>query len=83
MKVLVSEIVDAMTPLISNGEKPYAFFGHSLGTVIAYETALEIRRRGLPLPLQMFLAGRGAPGSPDPVAEPLDCDVCIIIIMYI
>lgn len=75
MKQLISQIVDAMTPLISSTQKPYAFFGHSLGTVIAYETALEIRRRNLPLPLEMFLAGRAAPGTPDPIPRPLDCDL--------
>ena len=75
MKLLVSEIADALSELIAPNEKPYAFLGHSLGTVIAYETALEIRRRGLQLPLQLFMAGRGAPGSPDPVSKPLDCDV--------
>ena len=75
MKVLISEIVDAMTPYIKTSQKPYAFFGHSLGTLIAYETAIEIRNRHLPLPLQLFVAGRGAPGSPDPIPVPLDCDV--------
>jgi surfactin synthase thioesterase subunit len=75
MTELVPKIVDSLTPLITKGNKPYAFLGHSLGTIIAYETALEIRRRGLPLPLHMLLSGRGAPGTPDPFGSPVDSDV--------
>ncbi|KAH7830026.1 putative medium-chain acyl-[acyl-carrier-protein] hydrolase [Monocercomonoides exilis] len=73
MKELVSQITDALTPLIKKGNKPYSFFAHSLGTLVAYETALEIRRRKLPMPEQLILSGRGAPGTTDPFGKPIDC----------
>lgn len=63
----------AMTPLVEAvaGElaravaaepgRPYALFGHSMGAVVAWETARVLERRGLPLPRRVFLSGRGAP----------------------
>ncbi|KAH7819143.1 putative Gramicidin S biosynthesis protein grsT [Monocercomonoides exilis] len=74
MKELARKITDSLTPLITKG-KPYAFFAHSLGTLVAYETALEIRRRKLPLPEQLILSGRGAPGAIDFGGKPIDCDL--------
>lgn len=41
----------------------YAFFGHSLGTVIAFEIARLIKKCGLPSPKHIFFSGRTAPGS--------------------
>ncbi|MEL6636436.1 MAG: thioesterase domain-containing protein [Bacteroidota bacterium] len=40
---------------------PYAFFGHSLGALVAYELILELRRQGLPLPLRLIVSGSKAP----------------------
>ncbi|MCP4216491.1 MAG: thioesterase [bacterium] len=40
---------------------PYAFFGHSLGSIIAYQTAQLIRERRMPEPAHIFFSGRGAP----------------------
>lgn len=40
---------------------PYAFFGHSMGALIAYETAVQIFERGLRLPEKLFLSGLKAP----------------------
>ncbi|MCQ2464243.1 MAG: thioesterase domain-containing protein [Oscillospiraceae bacterium] len=44
-------------------EGNYAFFGHSLGTVTAYETAKIIKKCGLPSPEHIFFSGRPAPHS--------------------
>ena len=38
----------------------YAFFGHSLGTLIAYELYWKIKSNLLPLPIHTFFSGRGA-----------------------
>ncbi|MGW2558965.1 thioesterase II family protein [Streptomyces sp. NPDC001514] len=48
--------------------RPYAFFGHSMGSAIAYETArlLEAEaREAVRRPVRLFLSGRGAP-TPGP-----------------
>lgn len=42
----------------------YALFGHSMGAWIVWEMLQEITRRGLPLPLRLFVSGnRWAYGS--------------------
>ncbi|MFF9351272.1 thioesterase II family protein [Streptomyces sp. NPDC014734] len=40
---------------------PTAFFGHSMGAVLAYEVALRLERDGLPGPIALFASGRRAP----------------------
>jgi medium-chain acyl-[acyl-carrier-protein] hydrolase len=52
---MVRAIVAAIEPLL---DRPYAFFGHSMGTVLAFEAARQLRSRP---PLRLFVAGRGAP----------------------
>ncbi|MGI5348302.1 thioesterase II family protein [Streptomyces sp. CA-250714] len=41
---------------------PYALFGHSLGALVAYETALTMRDSGFP-PGHLFVSGSAAPGQ--------------------
>ena len=40
---------------------PFAFFGHSLGSVIAHALACELHRLDRPTPAHLFLSGRNAP----------------------
>lgn len=42
-------------------DRPYAFFGHSMGAVVAYETARLAHRSGLPGPERFVASGRRAP----------------------
>jgi surfactin synthase thioesterase subunit len=42
-------------------EPPYALFGHSMGAAVAYELALELRSRGLPLPERLYVSSREPP----------------------
>lgn len=42
-------------------DRPYAFFGHSMGALIAFETARFLRRAQLPQPLHLFVSSRRAP----------------------
>jgi medium-chain acyl-[acyl-carrier-protein] hydrolase len=43
---------------------PVAFFGHSLGALIAFDVCRELRRRKQRLPIHLFVAGRAAPQVP-------------------
>jgi medium-chain acyl-[acyl-carrier-protein] hydrolase len=43
---------------------PFAFFGHSLGALLAFEIARELRRRALPDPAHLFVAARIGPSVP-------------------
>ncbi|MGW5352050.1 thioesterase II family protein [Streptomyces sp. NPDC004031] len=40
---------------------PYAFFGHSMGAVLAFEVACRIARDGQPGPVHLFASGQRAP----------------------
>jgi len=55
---LIAALIAALEPELDG---PFAFFGHSLGTLIAFETARELRRRKYPLPIHLFAAARIAP----------------------
>ncbi|MFD8385636.1 thioesterase II family protein [Streptomyces sp. NPDC059679] len=61
--VLVQQLADAFGPCL--GRTPYALFGHSLGALIAYEFARELRRRGLPEPVRLIASAHRAPSRPD------------------
>jgi surfactin synthase thioesterase subunit len=45
-------------------QKPYAVFGHSMGSVIAYELYHKINRLHHHTPVHMFFSGRKAPHTP-------------------
>ena len=45
-------------------ERPFAFLGHSMGSLVAYEWTRRLAETGGPLPQQLFLSGRQAPQRP-------------------
>jgi surfactin synthase thioesterase subunit len=47
------------------GDRPWIFYGHSMGAIIAFETIREMRRRAQPLPRHLFVSGCGAPHIQD------------------
>lgn len=47
--------------LAADPARPYALFGHSMGALVAFETARLLARGELPGPQRLFLSGRGAP----------------------
>jgi trans-AT polyketide synthase/acyltransferase/oxidoreductase domain-containing protein len=55
---LIGTLVEALTPLL---DSPFAFYGHSLGALSAFETTRELRRRAMPGPTQLFISGCRAP----------------------
>lgn len=63
MQDVVSCVADEITPLLA--AKPFAFFGHSMGGVLAFELTRELRRRGLPLPSRLFVSASSAPQVAD------------------
>ncbi len=46
-------------------QRPYALFGHSLGGLLAFETAHALREMGVPAPLALFASGTSAPARRD------------------
>ncbi|HBP5362915.1 MULTISPECIES: thioesterase II family protein [Pseudomonas aeruginosa group] len=61
---LVAQLAGELPGLFENAT-PYAFFGHSLGGLLAFELAHAMRRRGLEEPLALFLSGVSAPAEND------------------
>jgi Predicted thioesterase involved in non-ribosomal peptide biosynthesis len=60
--VLLPGLMEGLTPALS---KPFAFFGHSMGALIAFEVARSLRRLGKSLPVHLFVSGRGGPRERD------------------
>ncbi len=58
---LVPELVRGVAPLL---DRPHAWFGHSMGALIAFESCRWIRRAGLPEPARLLVSGRSAPQLP-------------------
>jgi medium-chain acyl-[acyl-carrier-protein] hydrolase len=55
---LIDELGDVILPLL---DKPFVFFGHSMGAIIAFELSRFLRRKHGREPQTLFLAGRRAP----------------------
>jgi medium-chain acyl-[acyl-carrier-protein] hydrolase len=62
VSVLVREIATAIRPFF---DKPFAFFGHSMGALISFELARQLRLENQAAPVQLFLSGCKAPHLPD------------------
>ncbi|WP_157129049.1 thioesterase II family protein [Nocardia amamiensis] len=60
---LVADLDAAITPLL---DRPFALFGHSMGALVAFELARQLRRTGARQPERLFLAAFRAPQLPNP-----------------
>jgi surfactin synthase thioesterase subunit/glycosyltransferase involved in cell wall biosynthesis len=58
MAPLVEALANAIEGYL---DRPFAFFGHSMGAVVAFELARELRRRGRPLPSRLIASAARAP----------------------
>jgi medium-chain acyl-[acyl-carrier-protein] hydrolase len=58
---LIRSLADRLVPLL---EGPFAFFGHSMGGLVAFELARALRERGAPQPRHLFISAAAAPGTP-------------------
>ncbi len=58
---LVTELGEVLEPYL---DRPFAFFGHSMGALISFELARYLRRLNQPMPAYLFISGRPAPQIP-------------------
>ena len=58
---VLRHLMSAIEPLL---DRPFVFFGHSMGALIAYELTQLLRSLGRPMPAHLFLSGRRAPSIP-------------------
>lgn len=54
-------INELMNPILPYLDKPYCFFGHSMGALIAFEMAHALRKNILPEPEHIFVSAHPAP----------------------
>ena len=66
LPVLIDPLAEAIKPYL---DKPFAFFGHSMGALIAFELARKLRSEYGVEPAHLFVSGRRAPHLPD--SEPV------------
>ncbi|MCI0529785.1 MAG: thioesterase domain-containing protein, partial [Nitrospira sp.] len=60
---LVQVIAQALFPYL---DKPFAFFGHSMGALVSFELTRHLRRQYRLGPVHLFVSGHHAPQIPDP-----------------
>ncbi len=59
-------LISALVPGLSGAmDRPFYFFGHSMGALTAFELTHRLREEGRPLPEYLFLSGRRAPAIRD------------------
>jgi surfactin synthase thioesterase subunit len=67
---LISTVTTLVPALVENIvgylDRPFAFYGHSLGATVAFETALELRQLGCSQPIHLFVGASKAPQLPWP-----------------
>lgn len=62
----LSPLIKTLTPLLRPYlDKPFAFFGHSLGALLSFELIREFRRQNFPSPVHLFVSASRAPHIPD------------------
>ena len=61
LDLIVDTFADAIAPMI---DRPHAFFGHSLGALVAFELARRLRDRRAAAPIHLFVSGAFAPQLP-------------------
>ena len=60
----------AQEALLPYFDKPFAFFGHSMGALVGYELARRLKKTQVKQPDLLFVSGHNAPFLPD-LSEPL------------
>ncbi|SFJ55839.1 Surfactin synthase thioesterase subunit [Paenibacillus sp. UNC496MF] len=58
---IVEDVRSLLQPEID--QKPYMLFGHSMGSLIAYELAKKVMQHGNQGPLHIFFSGRSSPNQ--------------------
>ena len=63
LKPLIQTLAPLLRPHL---DIPFAFFGHSMGALLSFELARELRRRNWSCPIHLFVSGSRAPQLPNP-----------------
>lgn len=53
----IDSLLQELVPVINKyADKPFFFFGHSMGGIVLFELTQALRRKGLPLPQRLFIS---------------------------
>jgi medium-chain acyl-[acyl-carrier-protein] hydrolase len=63
VELLSGQLAEAIR---AENDKPVVFFGHSLGSLVAFETARALRGLQTAGPIHLFVSGREGPNTNDP-----------------
>lgn len=63
LPLLVNQLTEGLIPYL---DKPFAFYGHSMGGLISFEVVRQLRRLQAPQPVHLFISSRRPPQMPDP-----------------
>lgn len=63
LPTLIDQLLTELQPQL---QPPFAFWGHSMGALLAFELARKLRREGAPLPTYLFASAHRAPQLPNP-----------------
>ena len=59
-ELLLDDLTEALVPYL---DKPFVFFGHSMGAIISYELTYRLKKRGF-APKHLYLSSLASPNSP-------------------
>jgi medium-chain acyl-[acyl-carrier-protein] hydrolase len=65
MTILTDVVQDLKQQLLARPEAAFAFYGHSMGSLVAYMLTVELILEERPLPKHLFLSGRGGACIPE------------------
>ncbi len=58
LQPLVEDVARSLLPFL---DRPFAFFGHSMGALLSFELARYLRKEQAITPIRLFVSGHGAP----------------------
>ena len=62
---IAAMVTEAARSISRFANQPYCLFGHSMGALIAFETARQLRTDGYSSPTHLFVSARRAPHCPE------------------
>lgn len=68
LQPLVKNLTESLLPYL---DRPFAFFGHSMGALVSFELSRLLRAEHALEPIHMFVSGHQAPQIPDNADDPI------------